>query len=226
MTSVAPVGRATRRPFSSTSSFRTISTPSTRSSPRIATGETRKRSTIRRGLPASGRAAYSRSRSTLRRTRSRSASSSRSLSGSSSRSAGSTTTSAPCELAELLQLGRREGRLHRAAPAEHHELSDARTGDRLAGVVDRVGRRKLLGRQCEHADAVDRDVPVPDHDRRRMREVERELLEVGMAVVPGDERRRGPRAGQVFARDAQSAVGLRADRVEDGVVELGRARRG
>ena len=53
-----------------------------------------------------------------------------------------------------------------------------------------------------------------------MREVESELLELGMAVVPGDECRRGPRAGQVFARDAQPAVGLRSDRVEDGVVQV------
>src|SRR6476646_7452510 len=41
-----------------------------------------------------------------------------------------------------------------------------------------------------------------------------------MAVVPGDERRRGPGALEVFARNPEAAVGLRTDRVEDGVVQL------
>src|SRR5581483_11823898 len=93
--SFSPVGRATILPFSSTSSFFTISIASTLSSPRIATGETRKRSAIRRGLPSGRFAAYSRRMSTLRRARSRSCSSAASLAASSTRSAGSTITSAP-----------------------------------------------------------------------------------------------------------------------------------
>jgi hypothetical protein len=40
-----------------------------------------------------------------------------------------------------------------------------------------------------------------------------------MAVVPGDELEGRPRAGQVLARDPEPAVGLRADGVENGVVE-------
>ena len=54
------------------------------------------------------------------------------------------------------------------------------------------------------------------------------LLEVGMAVVPGDELGRGPRAGQVLAGDPEPPVGLRADGVDDRVVqrsELGGADR-
>ena len=87
--------------------------------------------------------------------------------------------------------------------------------DRLDRRVGRVGRRQLVAGQREHARDVDGDVPVPDHDRALAREVELELLEVGMAVVPGDERGRGPGAGQVLAGDPEPAVGLRADRVDD-----------
>ena len=79
--------------------------------------------------------------------------------------------------------------------------------------------RELLGGQRQHPHAVDRDVAVPDHDRARVGEVELELLEVRVAVVPGDERRGRPRARQVLARDAEAAVGLRADGVDDRVVE-------
>ena len=49
------VGDGANRP--STSSLRTISIASTRSSPRIATGEREKRSRTARGLPAGSRAA-------------------------------------------------------------------------------------------------------------------------------------------------------------------------
>ena len=123
------------------------------------------------------------------------------------------------ELAELLQLRRRERGLHRAAAAEHHDLPDARSrrSPSIAG-VGRVGRRELLGGEREHPGDVDRDVAVPDHDRPLVREVELEVLEVGVAVVPGDERGRGPRARQVLARDPEPPVGLRADRVDDRVV--------
>ena len=40
-----------------------------------------------------------------------------------------------------------------------------------------------------------------------------------MAVVPGDELGRRPRSLELLARDAEAAVGLRADRVDHGVVE-------
>ena len=209
------------RPSSSTSSLRTTSTASTRSSPRIATGETRKRRTIRRGLPAGGRAAYSLQqvdvppralavgleRRLARRRRARGR-------------RGSTITSAPASSPSSFSSGRRERRLHRPAAAEHHDLLARRDAaiavDRLVG---RVGRRELLRGEREHARDVDRDVAVPDHDRALAREVELEVLEVGVAVVPGDERRGRPRAGQVLAGDAEPPVGLRADGVDDRVVE-------
>ena len=42
-----------------------------------------------------------------------------------------------------------------------------------------------------------------------------------MAVVPGDERGRGPRAREVLTGDVHPPVGLRAEGVDDRVVELG-----
>ena len=122
------------------------------------------------------------------------------------------------ELAELLQLGRREGRLHRPAAAEHHDLLEAGTADRVDRLGRRIGRRELLGRQCEHPGAVDRHVPVPDHHGSLVGEVEHAVLEVGMAVVPGDELGRRPRSREVLAGDSQAPIGLGADRVDDSVV--------
>ena len=45
--------------------------------------------------------------------------------------------------------------------------------------------------------------------------------EVGMGVVPGDERRGRVAAGKVLAGDAEVAIGGRAVRVDHGVVTLG-----
>ncbi len=96
MTSRSSVATARTLPFPSGSSrFFAISRASTRSSPRIATGETRKRSRIVRGWPAGGRAAKSRRISKFRRTMLLLAASSASLAGSSSSSAGSTWMPAP-----------------------------------------------------------------------------------------------------------------------------------
>ena len=94
----------------------------------------------------------------------------------------------------------------------------------IAASVVSVGASSSRG-QREHPRDVDRDVAVPDHDRALAGEVELEVLEVGVAVVPGDELGRGPRAGQVLARDPEPPVGLRADRVDDRVVERARGRR-
>ena len=69
------------------------------------------------------------------------------------------------EIAELAELGRGPRGLHRPAPPEHDDLADARADDRRDRRVRRVRRRELLGGQREHAGDVERDVPVPDHDR-------------------------------------------------------------
>ena len=59
--------------------------------------------------------------------------------------------------------------------------------------------------QREHPRDVEGDVAVPDDDRALVREVELEVLEVGVAVVPGNELGGRPRPGQIFARDARAA---------------------
>ena len=94
------------------------------------------------------------------------------------------------------------------------------TNASIAASVVSVGLELLAG-QREHAGDVERDVAVPDHDRALAREVERELLEVGVAVVPGDELGGGEGAGEILAGNPQPPVGLRADRVDHGVVEAG-----
>jgi hypothetical protein len=96
------------------------------------------------------------------------------------------------ELAELLQLRGRERRLGGTAAAEHHDLVDSGGDDRSGRALGDVGRIELRLRAREDARDVDRDVAVPDHDRAVVREVELEVLVVGVAVVPGDEFGRGP----------------------------------
>ena len=123
------------------------------------------------------------------------------------------------ELAHLLQLLRRPGGLRRAAAADDDDLPERRRADRLDRRVGGVGRGELLRRQREHARDVESDVAVPDHDGAIDVQVELELLEIGVAVVPGDELGGRPRAGEVLAGDAEPAVGLRAEGVDDGVVE-------
>ena len=63
--------------------------------------------------------------------------------------------------------------------------------------------------------------PLPTTTTRSDGEVEREILMVRVAVVPGHERGRRPRAGEVLAGDVHSPVGLCPEGVDDRVVELG-----
>ncbi len=53
-------------------------------------------------------------------------------------------------------------------------------------------------------------LPFPMTTARSCERSNSRLLEVGVAVVPGDELGRGPRAGELLARDPELAVGLRA----------------
>ena len=148
-------------------------------------------------------------------------SSSASLAGSSSSSAGSTTTSAPASSPSSPS----SVDVHAACtgPRRPRTTISRMPGgdDRLDGRIGGVGGRELLAGQREHARDVECDVPVPDDDCALVREVELEVLEVGVAVVPGDELGRGPRAREVFAGDPEPPVRLRPDRVDDRVVERG-----
>ena len=125
------------------------------------------------------------------------------------------------KVAELRQLGRRKRGLGRPAPADDDDLPDGRAGDGSDRLVGRVGGGELLRRQRQHAGDVQGDVADPDDDRALDVEIEPEVLEIGMAVVPGDELRGRPRAGQVLAGDPEPPVGLGADGVDDGVVQAG-----
>ena len=213
--SVSPV--ATARP--STSSLRTSSIASTLPSPWIATGEARKRSRIRRGFPSGVRVGVVAEMVDValdRRRRRFELGGARRVELEVGRIDDDVGAR---QLAELPDLDRRPSGLHGPAPADDQDLADAGGVDRRDRLVGRVRGRELLRRQREHAGDVERDVAVPDHDRALVREVELELLEVGVAVVPGHELGRRPRSGQVLAGDAEAAVGLGADRVDDRVVE-------
>src|SRR5207237_10399610 len=123
------------------------------------------------------------------------------------------------ELAELLQLWRREGRLSRSPPSEHDDLAEAGASDRVDRVVARVGRRQLLACPREHAGDIDGNVAVPDHHGPLDLQIEPDVLVVGMAVVPGNELGGRPGSRQILAGNAETLVGLPADGVGAGVVD-------
>ncbi len=101
------------------------------------------------------------------------------------------------------------------------DLAEAGADDRLDRGVGRIRGRQLLPGECQHPRDVERDIPVADDDRVLSREIERELLEVRVAVVPGDELGRSPRPREILARNPEPAVGLGPHRVNDRVVERG-----
>jgi len=91
-------------------------------------------------------------------------------------------------------------------------------------VVGGVGLPQLVGAQRQHPRAVDRHVPVADHDHSLAAQVELAVGVVGMAVVPADEGRRRLRAPQVLPGDPEPPVRRRADRVDHRVVALEQVR--
>ena len=177
------------------------------------------RSTSRRGLPSGTRAAYSREQVDVA-ARGRAVLGERGLARRVEHEVGRIDDDVGAgELAELLQLRVRERRLRRPAAAEHHDLAEPGADDRLDRGVGRVGRRELLGVSASIRATSTATLPFPTTIARSPERSNSRLLEVGMAVVPGDEGGRGPRAGQVLAGDAHPPVGLGADRVDDRVVE-------
>ena len=124
------------------------------------------------------------------------------------------------ELAELAQLRVGERRLRGPAPAEHDDLLHGATRERVERVIGDVGRgRAPPASSGEHSRHVDRDVAVADHDRPLAGEVELEVLRSRGGRCTRPRTRSRARSGQVLARDAEPAVGLGADGVDDGVVE-------
>ena len=201
--------------------MRAISTPSTRSSPRIATGEARKRSRTVRGFPDGFRVAKSRRISTLRWTTLDAVSSSAALAGSSSSSAGSTTTSAPA----MSPSSPSSVDVHEACTGPRRprttisRMPDETIASIAASVVSVGASSSSVSASMRATSSA--TFPFPIDDDALVREVELEVLVVRVAVVPGDELGGRPRARQVLAGDAEPPVGLGADRVDDGVVERG-----
>ncbi len=193
---------------------------STRSPPRIATGERRKRSSIMRRAPSPRSAvAYSRSRSTLRRAVNvPSSSEPRGRHRVQLGVAGSDDDVDAVHAAQLAQLRVRERGLRRPAAAEHDDAAYRALAQRGERVVGDVGARQLVGVAGEEPRDIGRDVAVADDDRGLVRQIGREVAEVRVAVVPADERGRGQAAGQVLTRGCRGAVRLRAHGVDHRVV--------
>ena len=122
------------------------------------------------------------------------------------------------QLAELLELLVGEGGLGGPAPAQHVDLTDAALGQLREGVLGDVGGRQQLGRAGQDAGEVHRHVAVSDHGGTLGRQVEAEVAEVRVGVVPADELGGRVAAGQMLAGDAHAPVRARADGVDDRVV--------
>ena len=107
-----------------------------------------------------------------------------------------------------------------AAPADHVDVGDRRRLDRPGGVIGQVGGCHLIRRLDQYPGHVDGDVADADHRRRRGVKVGIEAQEVGMAVVPADERGGAVNAPLVLAGDVHRAVERRADGQDHGVVDF------
>ena len=123
------------------------------------------------------------------------------------------------KVGELSQLGVGEGRLGGAATTGYDDFGDGGVSEDVEGVIGGVGGGELGGGEDEHAGDVEGDVAVADDDGAGgSEEVGLEVGVIGMAVVPADELGGGVRSGEVFAGDAEGAVGGRAGRIDDRVV--------
>ena len=122
------------------------------------------------------------------------------------------------QLAELLELLVGEGGLGGPAPAQHVDLTDAALGQLREGVLGDVGGRQQLCRAGQDAGEVHRHVAVSDHGGALGRQVEAEVAEVRVGVVPAHELGGRVAAGQMLAGDAHAPVRARADGVDDRVV--------
>ena len=122
-------------------------------------------------------------------------------------------------MAELAQLLGRHRDLVRPAPREDGDRSDAWPRERVERVADDVRSGELVGRLGEDPRDVERDIARADHHRAGTVERRGEVGEIGMAVIPADERRRADHAGQVVAGDAERPVGGRAGREHHRVVQ-------
>ncbi len=88
-----------------------------------------------------------------------------------------------------------------------------------AGVRGEVGVGEFGGRFGKDSSDIDGDVAVADDRHARVVQRYVEVGEIGMPVVPADERTRAENARQIVAGHAEAAVAWSAGGDDDGVVE-------
>ena len=119
---------------------------------------------------------------------------------------------------EADEFGQREGGMFRTSTPEHGDLLNRRRLQR----GKRTRRDRCVGQApCtsdEDARDVERDVAISDHDRTGVRQVGIERGEVGMAVVPTDERRGRSDAGSVDVLDLEATIRRRTSRPDHRVM--------
>ena len=118
------------------------------------------------------------------------------------------------ELAQFAQLRRGARRLHGAPAREDMKLAHPGALHRLQCVHRKVGGGEVIGGARQDAHRVHRHVADADDRRRVRREIELPRDEVGMTVVPAHELGGGVAARKVFAGNAQVTIGLRAHGVD------------
>ena len=175
--------------------------------PSSATGESRKRRTMRLACPPGARSRVGaqdldvapRGRCCPRRP-------GRATASARSSSAGSTITSASASSPSSSSSG-----FVKAACAGPRRPTTTTSDTRLAASTSSAWSAVSVGASSagvehEHARDVERDVAVADHDGALGREqVDLEVGVVGVAVVPADELGGRVRAGELFAGDARAA---------------------
>ena len=119
----------------------------------------------------------------------------------------------------LAQFDIGEAGLDGAPAAGHVDRANGRAGDRRAGVVGDVGAGHLANGLGQHAGDIDGDVAEADDDDGFGVERRVQVAEIGVAVVPADERGDPDDAHQLRAGDAELAVAAGPGGQHDGVVE-------
>ena len=123
------------------------------------------------------------------------------------------------QLAQLPQFRVGESRLCRAAPAQHDDLLDPASAQRLQGVIGDVRFGEFFRCSTQNAGHVHRDVADTHNSHALAREVEVEVTIVGMSVVPGHEVGSRIAAEEILTGDIHAVVGRSASREDDLVIE-------
>lgn len=122
------------------------------------------------------------------------------------------------EMGELLELRRRPLRLHRAAAHEEVDVADTARPQAGERIVGDVRRRQVLRIPPQNPRHVDGDVAGADDRRDRAGKVDRQVEEIRVSAVPGDQRRRGMAPREILPRNPEPAVARTADGEGAGVV--------